>query len=86
LRRNHKPGAERFQGVDGRWWLRHQVIDKKSLPTRDFCLRATGFTFHQMMIGNLGYKRNLSEAKAEGWFGIGSGLVGNCASHRSGSC
>jgi hypothetical protein len=28
LRRNHKPGAERFQGVDGRWWLRHQVIGK----------------------------------------------------------
>jgi len=31
LRRNHKPGAEQFQGVDGRWWLRHQVIDKNSL-------------------------------------------------------
>jgi hypothetical protein len=86
VRRKHKPGAERFQGVDGRWWLRHQVIDKIPFRQGIFVSGATGFTFHQMMIEMIGYKRDLSEAKAEGWFGIGSRLVGNCASHRSGSC
>jgi len=51
VRRDHKPGTEQFQGVDGRWWLRHQVIDKNSLHDKGFLSQGNWFTFHQTIVG-----------------------------------